>query len=882
VVDLSRRDRRVSVKHWYAGLSERVVSGVLLVGLLFAGVYDALLLAPSPADAAYTGKSLRTVEIILGGGAGTSMSQTGSDSNNSSSRASDANVYAGSAWNTTKGTAGSKTLTIPGSGIRVLSAYVDFTAQVTSAANITDLELALDVSPGPAPAVNVNLSPLIQNGTGNVWYAQSSVTQMITAKANATPLFQSQTDGQWNSGITLVGMASVVGPTWNMATMKLVVTYEQDYSTTPHQELKTIRYPLRSTASGNNGTRGSDCAAGNTCSFSYTLDLPDLATTSDVVDAWFEISYIDDATATTTIGISGGATGVEHKSAEAIADNHEHFVIYRPAIGSPNLATTTQQLDVTVAGTAVGALTGEVVVTYKFSTGASTQVETVQYYMGQQLAAPSTATSTYGVTATLSNAGAVPNNIWFKVHAPTQDTLASLSLNARIGASASTSANIYATNGAADSTGVVHYLLDVGAATTSWSGSASELNIAVRQNNATGDAPASVEAFITFRWDASGGGTQTKTGRFFAGMSPVASGDATFEISFPYEVTLPETVTKTLRSSYVRVSGIHSNATSITSGSVLFRVNGSGGVTYTENNTDGDAYRYQYFQQATTTNFTVGSAITGNAFQLFLTARGSVSANEYTYDLEQVVTYDAAFPEPAKLQLLHYRWRADLGSEPLAPFASAEDSSLESGLFPGDRIRLRMLLDNPAVAGSSATSTRFRLEYASTTCTDWTIVPVTPLSGEHWVVDLTEYVPDGTQTTDNAGLSNPGGKTFTGGEVRTASSSASALSIPVTGFSEHEWSIRSTSAVTAGTTYCFRVTNAGSTYRFTYAVTPQISVQPISLRPQGGGTSYSPSLDVVGSGPIVDGGDPSGGDGIDDTGGGGTTGGGTPGGGGDI
>ncbi len=59
--------------------------------------------------------------------------------------------------------------------------------------------------------------------------------------------------------------------------MKLVITYEEDYSTTPHTALKTVRFPLRSTTAGDSGTKRSNCAAAATCSFAYLLDLPDRA-----------------------------------------------------------------------------------------------------------------------------------------------------------------------------------------------------------------------------------------------------------------------------------------------------------------------------------------------------------------------------------------------------------------------------------------------------------------------------------------------------------------------------------------------------------------------------------------------------------------------------
>ena len=48
--------------------------------------------------------------------------------------------------------------------------------------------------------------------------------------------------------------------------------------------------------------------------------------------------------------------------------------------------------------------------------------------------------------------------------------------------------------------------------------------------------------------------------------------------------------------------------------------------------------------------------------------------------------------------------------------------------------------------------------------------------------------------------------------------------------------MRSTGNVTPGTTYCFRLTNAGLTTNFAYDQEPSIVVLPIASRPEGSGT----------------------------------------------
>jgi|GEM_PF-1855912 len=616
---------------------------VLLVVLSSLGGLEFLraLFAPiKVAEAVYTGKQLHTVEFALGGGAGTAATQTGTD-NNGVARASDANVYAGNAWNATKGTAGTKTIAIPGSGIRVISAYVDISSTLVTAVNVTDLELALDVSPGPASAEDIAIGQVARNGTGLIYVNTSGTSLLLTAKANATALFQTQTDGEWNAGVSVVGMMSITGPTWYLSTMKLVVTYESNYSTAAHDEIKTVRFPLRSTAAGDTGTRRADCAAGSTCSFRYALDIPDLGADADILDAWFEISYAGAGVDAVTPGINGGTAGTAHNALEALADRGERFIIFRPSIGTPNLTPNVSgQLDIGVATAAVSTLGGELVVTYKYSTGASVQTETIQYFMGQEGALPGTASSSFSKMATIMNGGADPRAIWFRVHDSTTNA-AAVNVSGKIGASATTTTR-YVTTSANSRTGEMRIVHDMGTATTSWSGSQTMLQADVRHEANTYDGPPGIEAFITFRWSGSLGGAETKTGKFFAGSSGSVPALQNSDNTIPFSVTLPETVPKTYRSSYLATSVLHSDVTAIIAGTVKISLSGSGMLTISEGSEDLEAFHAVYLTQATSTDFLTDAAIpwTTRSFQTIV--RGN-QPEEYAVSAEMVVTYDVDF-----------------------------------------------------------------------------------------------------------------------------------------------------------------------------------------------------------------------------------------------
>jgi hypothetical protein len=231
------------------------------------------------------------------------------------------------------------------------------------------------------------------------------------------------------------------------------------------------------------------------------------------------------------------------------------------------------------------------------------------------------------------------------------------------------------------------------------------------------------------------------------------------------------------------------------------------------------------------------------------------------------------------LNLLHYRWREDNGTEVGATWSAAEDTALAttSNTYKGDRKRLRMLVQN---TGAGATTTPYLLEYASSSCTSWHAVPTQATrSWQEWVMDLSQWVPDGAVTSNVAsGLTDPNAN-FVAGRILLQANQTTALTLDsaTSQFTENEYGIRSTPSAETDLTYCFRMTNAGSATNFTYSVQPRIVINP-HTRPQVGGGGVESS----GSGAPVGGGTPGGGGGLEGGGGGGPVGGGGSGGGGGL
>ncbi|MDO8600434.1 MAG: hypothetical protein Q7R73_02310 [bacterium] len=179
-----------------------------------------------------------------------------------------------------------------------------------------------------------------------------------------------------------------------------------------------------------------------------------------------------------------------------------------------------------------------------------------------------------------------------------------------------------------------------------------------------------------------------------------------------------------------------------------------------------------------------------------------------------------------------YRWREDDGNEINASWAAAENTELSSGIFIGDRRRLRFLISNST---ASADSIAYRLEYASSSsCTISIPVPAVA-SSEEWAMDPSYYLSEDNSTTDvSGGLTNPGGKTFFAGYTKNASNQTSAHSLTSGQFTEHEYAIKSTANAQTGLAYCFRLTNAGATTNFIYTMNASTTLS-VAARPQTGG-----------------------------------------------
>lgn len=589
---------------------------------------------------AYAGSQVKTIEYILGGGT------------DLSTRATTNMVYAGSSFNTTKGSAGTATIVIPGTNVSVRSAYVESRFVIQTAVDVTDIDMVFDATPGPNSGNDTRISPVIQNG-GSRWDT-SGPTGWMMARADVTSQFSIQDDSEWATGVAVVAGTGVTGPSFASLTSKLVITYESDYSTSSHTEIKTVRFPLDSTVSGDTGTTRAACAGSSTCSFAYNANIPDLLSGSNanIESVFFELHAMSDsATAPSfTPQINGGTAGSAVSDQEIIADVRDMYVLYAPIVGGSDfLPNTAQTLDIVNGTLALNALGGELIVTYQYSTGASSQTETVRYWAEQDTAENGVTKTSFPDGAsniTISNTGLSVTNIWYKVRtAPS--AAQTFTVFGNVG-SAGEKSNAYTLTGTNARAGEAVIIYDMSADASSFSSSTTKVAGATQFSSATGDSEVSAELFVTFTWTGSSGGAQTKTVLFNGGTSPISSAVATEYHNFNPRIFVPETVTKTHRSSYIDATHSHSDATAIQNTANTIYLNGGSIMAVTPQD-DLEAFSRTYAASISAEMFTYDYSASyktiGFTRRAFGISHTIGVAEELAVSDVFVLTYDADFSQ---------------------------------------------------------------------------------------------------------------------------------------------------------------------------------------------------------------------------------------------
>lgn len=196
---------------------------------------------------------------------------------------------------------------------------------------------------------------------------------------------------------------------------------------------------------------------------------------------------------------------------------------------------------------------------------------------------------------------------------------------------------------------------------------------------------------------------------------------------------------------------------------------------------------------------------------------------------EAVAPLGSTTVQNAELSLVHYHWLENDGVEGSASATEAEDTPA-IGFANGTINRLRLQVSNEGSTSSDPTT--LRLEYATSTgdCVSTTGWEDVGASGGAWdMSDSVYFALDGLDSTDvttaNGGTTNENSTFLTpnGALKDTSSELASALTFLTDNFLELEFAIEPTVDAVDGSTYCFRLTDAGTPLR-QYAVYPEGTV----------------------------------------------------------
>lgn len=175
------------------------------------------------------------------------------------------------------------------------------------------------------------------------------------------------------------------------------------------------------------------------------------------------------------------------------------------------------------------------------------------------------------------------------------------------------------------------------------------------------------------------------------------------------------------------------------------------------------------------------------------------------------------------LDMVHYRFRYDDGSEASSTWSGNQDAPISVRLDETTRLRFEVVNNGDITSDSIS----YQLEYGlmESTCaavSSWHKV----LNDDSldWKISLSSNITDGGPTTNiNNGLVDEGSN-FVSGFISDVTNPLLPISLVKSNFTELEFSLSPTNNISSENTYCFRLTNQGSTDKFTYSNYPEVSV----------------------------------------------------------
>lgn len=609
-------------------------------------------------------KTIKTVEFSFGN------SNIATASSATTLYAVDTNIGNTNGWTTNAPSLASDGFTVPleGTNIRVTDAWVEFRGVTTAAGSLSDLDISLSTCPGTVATCSnapvYRALPLFGTPTTVFYFINSAEHNIFSVKANAMNVFDGLDDSDWSSGVETILRTTATGPSVDLQTGKLIITYEADVDPASHTEVKTVRFPLDSDVAGDTGSKRTAISANGNQDFSYNAQIPDLASDSDILDVFFEVhaqvSHNNQGGGMIAKVVNAsGTNSPTYPILTVLGDTMDQAVIFRPTISATTFQpNTAQKLNIASQVRPLQGAGGELVVTYRYSTGAASQTETVRYFVGQTTTSANTSKNSFTIQPYIANTGYSIKNIYVRAQT-TLSAAANLTIYGDIdgGGAASEASNQYTyIFTGTEEVGQQLAIYEMNAAAASFV-NGGDLTVSSQWSAANG-GPVSLELFITFTWAGSSGGPQTKSVQYYMENSKLGGTAATtaqVQRNTAIGLDFPESVTKTLRTAYVENYITSSDTTSpddinqtinqdaITSG-------GSGFVSVTNT---GEAMSFAILEDISSF-VTVGSSQQSMILNFLSDATSGFSP-------KAIVTYDADFAAadetPALSQLMrHGKW----------------------------------------------------------------------------------------------------------------------------------------------------------------------------------------------------------------------------------
>ncbi|MBI4052275.1 MAG: hypothetical protein HY400_07195, partial [Elusimicrobia bacterium] len=505
-----------------------------------------------------------------------------------------------------------RTVKLPESGKIIRSAWLEYEGLAVSNNDVNPITIRFDAGTSASTARFTSVQYTDRTGESIRLFVRADVTSVLTAQlANLA------------AGQTFTAAVIMTGPSSNMHTMKLFITYEYD-DTSPVQ-VKTVRFALYSDFNNLVAAFTAQQAAG-TLPMTYNVEVVDSG--ASIQQQWFEIRGFRQARSgqsgtdgTILCRVGNNPNEPTMTLDNSLIDSYDFRYISSSTIVAGFSLNAQQTLNIVTANDNINTLGGEVVVTYEYANNSAQKTKTVKYFVGQSTGVVN---GIFSVPLSLQETGIILKRVYARITGSYDSaTAANTTIDSSIGGAAVAQRNYSLQSNALQISGF-QFFHDMTSAVGGWSnGAVLRSTVAVTSSQgATG-----MELIVTYQYTDEA----AYTGYSVWLASQSVSG-ITKPYAAPFTVYFPETSgARTLRGAYI--AGETINNTTTQDFTTTLDINGVSAQTVQHRTTIEATHVARFYEdsgqidasgtvQTSTANYTISSA--GGAF-------GGTAHIVYTY-----------------------------------------------------------------------------------------------------------------------------------------------------------------------------------------------------------------------------------------------------------